>query len=1466
MGGINGTNGTLDDEQDELDSGNTMTSLPPVMDVGRVQPDRQITRKEPEDDTQRGGQPSPMPSIPPPPSGAAPVSGRALYGSDYTNRQTLPSSMFEPVAISDSALDVPASPTTTNGSRGSNLLLSTRVVGTLDEPDDEELWANTSTREGRDVMSKIPAGRGCISTELPSERVASFISKLGLRGEQRGNLWFVYGTNERVATAFAELNTEITELSERSGIPAPSMYLDTYIDGSGLPLDQDFIDISPEMLRRGTNGTVIVSDDFHKLLRHPRVEIYVHRAEKNRGKVQGKGVIILGEFRSVINELKAGGAEKQFGREKEMQQVLAWATKFINSKDPIFSSFTIHGDAMMGKTRGAEEVIKELKALYQKSENLKTRITEARLRSQAALSETEPRTLYAKGQTTKADQLLYELEKLPGGLPYVVFIPAKDTRMGDSFSFFRTYAQQLLHTAENLFPGGLPEVFRGLQDMKSLDVASLSKQGPEIVANALHALRDSGNKFLIVTDDMQWADSESCDLLKRVFSKERQADPKQFGHLALLNLTRTGDQVMNEELLAILNSAQNSGSLSLKPLCFMDEGGTPTPLLVDFVYGLLRADPNYASVDAIVLKNLSRVAGGASGNPGLLTEVVRSMLDEGVIVLNKTGITVYSDRFLSWTAMGEADAMAAARIDRLLESPIQKEMLQYVIYLRETGECTYQFIANFFQMHLKRPDLLEAFGRLEKQGVFNLQKIDDSGKGNDQSIVGFCRDADDRRLKAIFGYGTDEKDEISIHAYRNVALYLYTYHDRFSRAITDDKNAGSKELFTALLERFSPYAIYVMASKAGMTEMVERFALDAFKDAFARGQFDVALSIYEYMKSQPAMSRALLEFGKNNDLQLDLIQCMQVKRNAYAAEVEALGEKIRYYFFAKAESMGENQTFSKEDFARIERLHTLMGNFYFLRGFSTVALRRVGAEKLKEWGGGLAEYLPDGGKNIFTSQEKRFQRLQAVYNNMRAEYLMRNYMKAIASYGEKDESGYKDHEEDSTYTIVREKLLLDYPSFEQDPRFLTIDLEASRLFANAFNEGWSRALAPGEEGYIKDMNGFYNDSNAADLAVMFEGNSLRANVKKSFKYYRNYLEIANLQPELLSDRTQIYRVKKALGDAAGRIGRLSDAMCYFYDARSDAIKYGDNERYADVLLAMSSAIPNTVYYYQLTKDATQQRQIIDTAQIIQRNEPGAILPLKENIDKHIEYNTSVATYFILQWAAQYASNGADILASMGNVVLYEIVLVNLLWAISTASEVVARHGAAIDDVSENSSTTALSHLITDAIRRITERLPGGNVSFLDAHRALDQDGKPDEYWSFYIAPFLANLMRNITKLDRYPQLLNIVMDGDKTKATFESAIPALSEEAASLISENGFIAYLNFRTQQMETARNVLATMIRENRPQQERNAQEREVERLQQKPPKMKESIPQYSAALEKKIADVAMVSQRVRLLVPKK
>jgi hypothetical protein len=221
--------------------------------------------------------------------------------------------------------------------------------------------------------------------------------------------------------------------------------------------------------------------------------------------------------------------------------------------------------------------------------------------------------------------------------------------------------------------------------------------------------------------------------------------------------------------------------------------------------------------------------------------------------------------------------------------------------------------------------------------------------------------------------------------------------------------------------------------------------------------------------------------------------------------------------------------------------------------------------------------------------------------------------------------------------------------------------------------------------------------------------------------------------------------------------------------------------------------------------------------------------------KFIEQNIDGSIYFLLQWAAKYAATGADVFADMGSLAYYQVALVNLLGAVAVAAESATCLGEAVDDASVNSSTAALAHAITDAVHRISERLPGGDVSFLESHRKLDAQGRPDAYWSFYIAPFLASLMRNVTRFERYPQLVEIVMSPDPSKATFESAIPALAEEAASLISENALLSYLNSRKKQD-----------------------------IQEKPPRMKLGIPQYAAALQKKIADLAIVGQRVKTLIP--
>ncbi len=1330
-------------------------------------------------------------AIPPPPSGPAPVGiDHHLEGQDAPFQTML--SDAPPEFLPDMDVD---------------------PMKVIDPPGDEAYWARRSTAlKGRNVMASTSAARGCIQTDLSEDLVMSVFAKLGLRAEYRDSLWFFYGTGERVASTFADVQTELSEISQRQGIQLPIAYLDTYSTDSTLPIDNDFTHIVQHMLRRCTPGKVAVSDTFFSVLQHPRVEIYVQKSKDNkRGVVAGKKVHILSEFKSVINELRAGGAEKQYGRDQEMEEMLSWVKRFMSADVPSFSSFTIHGDAMMGKTRMAEEMIKALRAIHNRREEIPKLVAQAR--ATAISYEESGQGGRGRSYTQKIEGLEKELQALPKNIPYVIFVPAKDTRMGDSLSFFRTYTRQVLNAARDVFVNDLPTSCRELDKMESMDAATLAKEGPQMLALALRRLRRSNNRFLIVTDDMQWADSESCDLLKQTFSKERQSDNDNFGHLALLNLTRTGDQVMNEELLHILQSAPNANQLKLKPLPFSDAGGHPTPLLISFVCGLLKVDPNLTAIDAIIFEHLARATGGEKGNPGLLTEMIQSMLQEGVLSVKASGVT-YDDRFMSWTAMGEADVMAAARIDRLLANPVQKEVLRYIVFLRETGDCTFQFIANFFRFHLKRPDLLAAFGQLREQGVFTLQKMDSSSGDDTQSIVGFARDVDNRRLMAILADPALAQDEATLDAYKEIARFMFMTRDKMTRLMENDDNTPHKDAFLAVLDRCSPHALYAMAAKANMREMVKAFVLDAFKDSYARGQFDVALSIYEYMKSEPDLAPVLLNFSKDIDLQLDLIQCMQVKRSAYAGEVESLGDRIRFYYSGKIEGLSENQKLSDADYKRIDRLHDLMCDFYFLRG-SDPGARKTSIGKLADWGKGIVGYLRDEQKRAFPTAEVYFMDVKFRFHNMRGEYLMRHHIQACEEYFD-------------LYQAGRDGFLREYPQFADDIRFQRVDLEANRIFATAFNEGWNRVVAPGGDGYYPDL--IYSDDDASEFASMFPNNSLRSNLEAARKHFMEFFAVAREHPELVPDRTQLYRSRKTLARIEGLLGNLDASMQLFFDARSDCVKYGDTERYADTLTNMSSPLCKLIQYYQATRDPSAADQILRVAQLIERNEPGAVLSNTHNV--------STASYFILQWAAHYSGLASTTFVNLAresgspmHKFYNDVSLVNLLSAVSTAAEAATFFGDVIDDVSINSSTAQLSFSLDDAVRRITQVLPGEETSFLDAHRALDENGKPDEFWSFYIAPFLARILRHGSRLQKYEELVNIALIPDPLKASFAHAIPFLAEEAASLTTENSFVNY---------------AGRIKEL--------------------PRLKMDIPQYTTALEKKIADLTIADQRMQKLFPKK
>lgn len=1364
---------------------------------------------EPSETRKLSASPTPIDSVPEPTIVPPPPPGLAPTASTHGN-PVIPSDDIDVEEVPGETMMGDAMPT--------GFFPYVRPMKVFDAPADEQVWAAATVSKNRETMSSTSAARGCIDTDLPDDEVSSLFAKLGLKAEQKGALWVFYGSGERVASTFADLNTELCDMSARRGILLPRVYLDTYASDNASPVGGDFLTVASQMLMRCVTGSVIASDTFHSLLNHPRVQIYLQKKVKGHGLVENRKVYLLSEFTSVINELRAGGAEKQYGRDEEMKQMMDWMMKFMGAETPMFSSLTIHGDAMMGKTRMAEEMIKATRAIQKKIEEITANMRQLRANIEHYLNidskaGNTKHAIRIQGERAKLDGLQQALDALPKHLPHVIFIPAKDTRMGDSLSFFRTYAKQIFDAAQKVFAGdALPDECKALQEFDSFDATKLSKDGPQILIDALRILQKSGNRFLIVTDDMQWADSESCDLLKQTFAENNQGE---FGHLALLNLTRSGDEVMNQELLQILQHAPNPGELRLKPLRFLDERGTPTPLLVSFVCGLLKIDPAHTSIDTIVFERLGKAVGGAQGNPGLLTEMVNGMVQEGILSVKRASVT-YNDQFLSWTTMGEADVLAARRVDRLLAKPLQKEVLRYIMFLRETGECTYQFVANFFHHHLKRPDLLAVFGQLKQQEVFNLQKIEE---GNDSlAVVGFARDTDSRRLRSVFGDPASAQDEETLGAYKDIARYMLFTRSTLSPALDDAKNAHSRDAFLAVLDRCSPYALYAMATKANMREMVKAYVLDAFKDSYARGQFDVALSIYEYMKSEPDLAPVALAFDSNVDLQLDLIQCMQVKRTAYAAEVELLGDKVRSYYIDRTCGLQKNQTLSAADHQRIDRLYNLMCDFYFLRG-SDASARKTSVEKLKEWGKGFISRLPEDKKQVFPLSESSFMELRSRFHDMRAEYLVRHYVQACESF--------------DLYDTGRIGFLRQYPEFADDIRFQRVDLEANRIFANAFHEGWNRAVAPCGDGYYPDL--IYNDDDAADFAAMFPDNSLRSNLETAREHFIKFLNAAHNHPEFVPDRTQLYRSRLTLGVIEGRLGHFDRSMRFFFDARSDCVKFGDIERYAHTLMTMGSALPKLVQYHQMTKDPAACDEIFLVADLIERNEPGATLSNKGNV--------ATASYFILQWAAHYSALSATTLLNLANSAgspvhkfYHDVALINLLGVVSTAAETASFFGDAVDDSSYISSCAQLSVALDDAIRRITQILPGEEKSFLDTHRTLDENGKPGDFWSLYIAPFLARIMRHASRLHKYQDLIDIVTVPDASKATLADAIPVLAGEVASLTNENSFIG----RITDIQDAG--------------------------MQEPPRLKVTIPQYVTVLERKISDLAIATHQVNSYYPAK
>lgn len=1070
----------------------------------------------------------------------------------------------------------------------------------------------------------------------------------------KGTVWTYSCSGERSPVPAAEIYHAVRLVSLSQNLPEPSVMFMQY------GKQQDTSSILDTFEREAGSGfpllterPVFVGDEsFKSAVEHPRVKVYVggEIAEQPRAWL-GKRFYVM-KLQPAINSIRAGGAERQYGRESEEKQIRAWVDSTLRSGR--YSSLTIHGDPMMGKTRMAAEIVRYVQQNY-------------------------PDTTLG-------------------------FAPAMDTHKSDPFHYAKAFTKRLVESfaerpdiAKTLVYQQLSDFIRGTAEDTSLNALSI------LLVSFFQLLRSSSAKLFLVPEDMHWPDTESNAFLAKIFSQH-----VTFGNMAVLNLTRTGDEVMSPALLAAMQS-RDSDSISLKPLAFLDKNGEPTKMLSAFVADLLHVPEFDVPAGKDYLRRLAKIA---QGNPGVLTEVVRGMQQEGVITM-KSGKRLIIDhtRFMAWTEAGEADNVVVTKVDRLLQNEQYREVLVHLVAFRESGGCDADLFLKFLANVLKKPELANVCSQLVRQGTIDFQQI--GGQGD--ATFSFSQDLVGARLKKVFteegsSYGSQYKE-----AHQVIARFMFDMQMKAGR--------GGNPHMAPILERCNPRAIVTHASVAGMTKLAEGYAIRAIAEAYKAGDHAATLEMYKsIVQSNPAL---LAEIEKDEKLQLSILHSMTILRAEWGEMAIALGDSLKKKYL---ELLNASEQYDPALISRIDHLYDLMCTFYFMRGTAR-KLRDESIQKLAEWGSGYGQNLLFNARNDIRLREGMFFDIKESFYLMEAEYMKQRYAQACEMYA-------------SQFEMRCINLSREFPGAENDPRFQRLNLEATRVSANGWLMGFNRAEIPGLEGVAFA----YDDEESCIVSSRDPQSSMHQHLIHAEELFRSYLAQVSDAPDQVMDRTQVYRAKQAFARTLGMLGKYYESFEQFLDARSDAHRYGDPERFADITDGATSMLSNMAKHFLANpNDRAFQEVIMSIASLIRRSEQGEA-PGDQDVFSSLQY--------ILKKAHQYSEQAARITADISHSSNFDTAMVNILDILET---MVSAHSAFDKPLDSD-----VLPLLEEAMKRVlnpTYLLPDGKTpapTFFERMTNLDQNGKANEYWTLYIAPCLSRLALGSTKFedDRMQDILS----------------------------------------------------------------------------------------------------------------
>lgn len=248
---------------------------------------------------------------------------------------------------------------------------------------------------------------------------------------------------------------------------------------------------------------------------------------------------------------------------------------------------------------------------------------------------------------------------------------------------------------------------------KQLSAESLRKKFSSVLVEALQVL--SEREYVFITDDLQWIDSASAEVLDELISQSPDHKP-----LMVAGCVCTGE----DSLGSVLNWIENNPRVTVRNLVPLKEDEIHS-LVEEMISGLCSAECGTA--DPSLSKEVFSRSGG---NPFIAVELVRHLLGSGMLNMKTTGAG------WSKTIPESVKGLVRTRIDLIVGA--ERKALQIASLLGERfDEELFLKVGSRF-LPWDRTEGLVMLSNLQERGI--LEKVLLEGRGYCKFASSFYRD------------------------------------------------------------------------------------------------------------------------------------------------------------------------------------------------------------------------------------------------------------------------------------------------------------------------------------------------------------------------------------------------------------------------------------------------------------------------------------------------------------------------------------------------------------------------------------------------------------------------------------------------------------------------------------------------------------------------------------------------------